>query len=108
MAKLAKLTNFRLEVMTFPKISRQFFDYFPKLVDIFLILLTLKGTLPRLSSLPVQILIGQNFTSQRSKYEFWVISFSIFILSSLSRHKICLRQNIFVILQPILEKSNDK
>ena len=33
MAKLAKLTNFRLEVMTFPKISRQFFDYFPKLVD---------------------------------------------------------------------------
>ena len=40
MAKLAKLTNFRLEVMTFPKISRQFFDYFPKLVDIFLILLT--------------------------------------------------------------------
>ena len=50
MAKLAKLTNFRLEVMTFPKISRHFFDYFPKLVDIFLILLTLKGTLPRLSS----------------------------------------------------------
>ena len=33
MAKLAKLTNFRLEVMTFPKFSRQFFDYFPKLVD---------------------------------------------------------------------------
>ena len=32
--------------MTFPKISRRFFDYFPKLVDIFLILLTLKGTLP--------------------------------------------------------------
>ena len=58
MAKLAKLTNFRLEVTTFPKISRQFFDYFPKLVDIFLILLTLKGTLPRLSSLPVQIFIG--------------------------------------------------
>ena len=100
MAKLAKLTNFRHEVMTFPKISRQFFDYFPKLVDIFLILLTLKGTLPRLSSLPVQIFIGQNFTSQRSKYEFWVISFSIFIFSSLSFSKICSRQNIFVILQP--------
>ena len=105
MAKLAKLTNFRLEVMTFPKISRQFFDYFPKLVDIFLILLTLKGTLPRLSSLSVQIFIGQNFTSQRSKYEFWVISFSIFIFSSLSFSKICSRQNIFVILQPKVAKT---
>ena len=82
--------------MTFPKISRRFFDYFPKLVDIFLILLTLKGTLPRLSSLSVQIFIGQNFTSQRSKYEFWVIFLSIFILSALSFFKICSRQKFFV------------
>ena len=100
MAKLAKLTNFRLEVMTFPKISRQFFDYFPKLVDIFLILLTLKGTLPRLSSLPVQIFIGQNLTSQRSNYGLMVIFLSIFIFSSLSFSKICSRQKFFVPLHP--------
>ena len=63
------------------------------------VLLTFWKKVPRLSSMPVQIFIGQNLTSQRSKYVLRVIFLSIFILSALSFSKICSRQNFFVILQ---------